>query len=116
MAVWHSSEVQKNLGPLWVFDGNRLAWCASLPPSLLLQLMCSRCGKPQEALTLHVNMDKEKGRPDTGKNIHRFQIRKAKTMDLYPLQAYMAGQIGFDASVLEAISKSCETGLTRHHD
>lgn len=65
----------------------------------------SRSGKPQEALTLHVNMDTEKGRPDTGKNIHRFQIRKAKTMDLYPLQAYLTSQGPFETPVVEAISK-----------
>lgn len=25
-AVWHCDSLQKQLGPGWLFDGNRLAW------------------------------------------------------------------------------------------
>lgn len=51
-----------------------------------------------------VDMDEEKGRPSTGRNVHRVQVRLSKTLDLFPLEAYLSGQAPFDNIVLEAIT------------
>ena len=56
-------------------------------------------------LTFMVDLDKEKGRPGGRQaNVHRVQVRLSKTVDLHPLQAYLAGQVPIDNVVLEAIT------------
>ena len=50
-------------------------------------------------------MDQEKGRDTKGdRNTHRVQLRMSKKLDLYPLQAYISGQITFDNAVLESVT------------
>ena len=59
-------------------------------------------------LRLQIDLDKERGIPPReGKapNVHRVTIRKAKIVNLNVLEAYLAGKMDFDNSVLEAISK-----------
>lgn len=59
-------------------------------------------------IRLQIDLDQERGIPPReGKapNVHRVTIRKAKILNLSVLEAYLAGRMDFDNSVLEAISK-----------
>lgn len=59
-------------------------------------------------IRLQIDLDRERGLPareGRAPNVHRVTIRKAKVVNLSVLEAYLAGQMDFDNSVLEAISK-----------
>lgn len=59
-------------------------------------------------IRLQIDLDRERGIPPRegrAPNVHRVTIRKAKILNLNVLEAYLAGQMDFDNSVLEAISK-----------
>ena len=92
-------------------------------------LTIPRASSKVDAFTLEVDMELEKGRTsrkgqkgkkgkkvkkeekddksdsDDDDNIHRFQIRVSKVVNLYALEAYLKGQAAWDNDVLEAISK-----------
>ena len=66
---------------------------------------CTRAPRDIGQQTMAVDLDKDKGRPDSnGRNTHRVQVRMSKKLDLYPLQAYLQGQAAFDVAVLEAMT------------
>lgn len=59
-------------------------------------------------IRLQIDLDRERGIPPRegrAANVHRVTIRKAKIVNLNVLEAYLAGKMDFDNSVLEAISK-----------
>lgn len=59
-------------------------------------------------IRLQVDLDRERDIPPRegrAANVHRVTIRKAKVVNLSVLEAYLGGQMDFDNSVLEAISK-----------
>jgi eukaryotic translation initiation factor 2C len=62
----------------------------------------------KDELRLQIDLDRERGIPPRegrAPNVHRVTIRKAKVVNLNVLSAYLGGQMDFDNSVLEAISK-----------
>ena len=64
----------------------------------------NRATKDVGQRTLTIDLDLEKKGQSTGRNTHRVQLRVSKILDLYPLEAYLRGQSGFDNAVLEAIT------------
>ena len=58
-------------------------------------------------LSFNVDLDTERGRTvrASNPNIHHVTIRKTGAVNLAALEAYLKGTMGFDNSVLEAISK-----------
>jgi eukaryotic translation initiation factor 2C len=59
----------------------------------------------EEPYNYVVELDKEEGRAiSTKKNTFRVEIRQTKKLDLFPLRAYLTGQMSFDDNVLECIN------------
>ena len=58
-------------------------------------------------LSFQVDLDQERGRTPRGtvSNTHHVTIRKTGAVNLSALEGYLKGQMGFDNSVLEAISR-----------
>ena len=91
--VWHSPAVQQAIGPLFIWDGNKIGWS-----------MQGNLGKK-----LKVNLDDGKQpRTDRNGNIvsneHRVELRATKKVRLETIRAYLTGQVDFKADTLESIN------------
>ncbi|KZF18861.1 Piwi-domain-containing protein [Xylona heveae TC161] len=89
--VWNSKSMADKLGPGWIFDGNKIAWC--------LRDM-------KGELNTEIDLDQDEGlKPRAGKpNKHRVCVRKTNTVNLAAIRAYLTGKMSFDTPVLEAIN------------
>lgn len=58
-------------------------------------------------MTFTVDLDQEKGiAPRAGRsNAFRVQVRQTKELNLHAIEAYLAGTLEFDNTVLESVSK-----------
>ncbi|KAF1977039.1 eukaryotic translation initiation factor 2C 2 [Bimuria novae-zelandiae CBS 107.79] len=92
--IWNSKAVKAELGEpkhLWVYDGNKLAWC----------------GKklPREETRLEVDLDEEEGRKNnTGKNKHKIFIKFTRQVDFSGLQAFLDGRAAYSTECIDAIN------------
>ncbi|MCJ1471702.1 hypothetical protein MMC13_000342, partial [Lambiella insularis] len=89
MAVWESKILQGQIGPDWVFDGNRLGWHLDKFP----------------ARQYTVDLDEERGiqtKPGRS-NSHKVQIRPSTMINIAALQSYINGKMSMDNAVLQAI-------------
>ncbi|KAI9883228.1 MAG: hypothetical protein M1823_005004 [Watsoniomyces obsoletus] len=88
--VWNSQALQKELGPSWIFDGNRLAWSAD----------------QKTDMRVDVDLDLEEDRkPRPGRsNVHRVLIRRTTQVHMAALSSWLSGQAAFDQTVLQAMN------------
>ncbi|KAI9745992.1 MAG: hypothetical protein M1818_000673 [Claussenomyces sp. TS43310] len=99
-AVWHSQAIQaalKQVGPMWLFDGQRIAWCSAKAPRGELRIM--------------VDLDKEKGKlprkDSNGNNLDnrvRVAVKASAEINMAVISGYLERKMAFDNSILEAIS------------
>lgn len=91
--VWHSPAVQQAVGPLFIWDGNKIGW--------------SMQGNLGQKLKVNLDAGKEP-RTDRSGNIvpndHRVELRAVKKVRLDTIRAYLTGQGDFKNDTLEAIN------------
>jgi eukaryotic translation initiation factor 2C len=92
--VWASQARKTATGEWFIFDGNKLGWSGQ---------------NLDRDIHVLVDLDAEEGRPaGRTSNTFRIVIRKAKTLDLSMIKAYLNRQIQMGPEILEGISKfSC---------
>lgn len=73
----------------WIFDRRHLVWSTN---------------KVQE-IRMTINIDEEKGRPSNDKNTFHVIVRNTGIIRLNALRAYLNGEVDWDTSVLECMSK-----------
>ncbi|KAK4999709.1 Protein argonaute [Elasticomyces elasticus] len=94
MSIWKSKALSKELGPGWIFDGNKLAWSLT---------------KLERELHMLIDLDADKGRPTrpgTRENTHRIVMKLTNTVRFETLTAYLQSTCTFDNACLEAINFS----------
>lgn len=92
--IWGTAKCKNTLKQYpktWIYDRRKLVWSTN---------------KVKE-LRMTINIDEEKGRESNEKNTFHVVIKNTGTIRLQSLRSYLEGQMGWDTSVLECMSKSC---------
>ncbi|KAK7193057.1 hypothetical protein DPSP01_007599 [Paraphaeosphaeria sporulosa] len=103
--IWRSKAVKDALGEpqnLWIYDGNKLAWC----------------GKrlPRDELRIEVDLDAEeaqdraahglplRGARDSSKNKHKLYVKFTRQLDFSALQSFLNNQTSYSTECIDTIN------------
>ncbi|KAH6653826.1 Piwi domain-containing protein [Truncatella angustata] len=94
MKVWHSKAMQNwasSTGGMWLYDGHKLAWCNK--------------SIPKGEARISVDLDKESGKTQVGRNgVFYVTIRATTVIRMQMLKAYLKQTVDWDTHILQCMN------------